>query len=500
MKKNSLLGKGYVFIKNNWWYIFIICLLIFLCYLFPYVHDDWAWGSRIGIDRLNVWFAKKDGRYAGSLLVLLLTRFRFLKSVVMVLSFSLIVFLIGKIINLKRKDCILLSIALFLLMPTTILADGVTWTSAFCNYVPPIIMILTFLYLCINYNECSKILIVFCFLLGFIGSLFIEHITILSVIFGVSAIIYLFWKKRKTVLLSGSYAIGAIIGAVVMFSNSGYRDVANNVSQYSVSRDNIIISAFKQYFSGFYKFFILNNVVLNVVFSILILWVLYLFIKNKKKISNFKKITLLSCAFVVLIFLTYTLFINLVFDTNLFVKNNYRMYVEGFMCLLFFVSTFVISVMCIDDSSVKLKVIITYFLLSFGAAPLLIVNPLGARQFFPIYVLFVLLVVLLFAYLVKKENRFIILIMKSLAFILIVFYLVIFFYVFKIDAERVRYVEKNKHSEQTVIYIPRLPSEKLMHHSSPVNEEFKRRYKLFYGIDEAVQIEVVPYKKWKKLK
>ena len=45
-----------------------------LCYLFPYTGDDWAWGSKIGIDRLNNWFENYNGRYVGNLIVLAMTR------------------------------------------------------------------------------------------------------------------------------------------------------------------------------------------------------------------------------------------------------------------------------------------------------------------------------------------------------------------------------------------------------------------------------------------
>ena len=37
-------------------YIVTFIILIFLCWMFPYTGDDWAWGSSIGIERLNTWF------------------------------------------------------------------------------------------------------------------------------------------------------------------------------------------------------------------------------------------------------------------------------------------------------------------------------------------------------------------------------------------------------------------------------------------------------------
>ena len=71
--------------NNKIWLRYIICfgLIAILCYLFPYTGDDWAWGSKIGIDRLNNWFENYNGRYVGNLIVLAMTRSNLLKAVIM---------------------------------------------------------------------------------------------------------------------------------------------------------------------------------------------------------------------------------------------------------------------------------------------------------------------------------------------------------------------------------------------------------------------------------
>ena len=61
--------------KKMMWIRYTICfgVVAVLCYLFPYTGDDWAWGSQIGIDRLNQWFendpfAKLDQAGVGKLM------------------------------------------------------------------------------------------------------------------------------------------------------------------------------------------------------------------------------------------------------------------------------------------------------------------------------------------------------------------------------------------------------------------------------------------------
>lgn len=54
--------------------IFIIIFLAIFTSLIPYACDDWAWGSSIGIERLERFFAGYNGRYLGNLIVIAITR------------------------------------------------------------------------------------------------------------------------------------------------------------------------------------------------------------------------------------------------------------------------------------------------------------------------------------------------------------------------------------------------------------------------------------------
>ena len=80
--------------KWQWGLLFFV--LCALCFLYPYTGDDWAWGSSIGIERLNTWFDNYSGRYFGNLIVLALTRSNILKTSVMSACITLIVWMITK--------------------------------------------------------------------------------------------------------------------------------------------------------------------------------------------------------------------------------------------------------------------------------------------------------------------------------------------------------------------------------------------------------------------
>ena len=115
--------------NNKIWLRYIICfgLIAILCYLFPYTGDDWAWGSKIGIDRLNNWFENYNGRYVGNLIVLAITRSNLLKAVIMSFCLTGIVALCEYIF--KRKWVFYVSCVALVLIPKLIFRQAVVWTA-----------------------------------------------------------------------------------------------------------------------------------------------------------------------------------------------------------------------------------------------------------------------------------------------------------------------------------------------------------------------------------
>ena len=94
-------------------------LIALLCWLFPYTGDDWAWGSKIGLERLHLWFDNYNGRYAGNLIVLAMTRSNLLKTVIM--SFCLIGIAFCAECIFKKKWVYYASLVMLVLMPKLIL-------------------------------------------------------------------------------------------------------------------------------------------------------------------------------------------------------------------------------------------------------------------------------------------------------------------------------------------------------------------------------------------
>ena len=124
-----------------------LIFLIFLCYLFPYTGDDWAWGSSIGEDRLQSFFEDYNGRYAGNIIVMLLTRSNIIKTIVMTVVIWGMAYLSYRIVNKEKISLFVLFIILFFAMSRTIFRQGIVWTAGFTNYAISTFLILIYFYI-----------------------------------------------------------------------------------------------------------------------------------------------------------------------------------------------------------------------------------------------------------------------------------------------------------------------------------------------------------------
>ena len=127
--------------KWQWGLLFFV--LCALCFLYPYTGDDWAWGSSIGIERLNAWFDNYSGRYFGNLIVLALTRSNILKTIVMSACITLIVWMITKTNEGKWQMATLVTILIFT-APKAVIRQSIVWTAGFSNYTTSIVLILLY--------------------------------------------------------------------------------------------------------------------------------------------------------------------------------------------------------------------------------------------------------------------------------------------------------------------------------------------------------------------
>lgn len=476
-------------------YFLIFILLFLLCYLFPYSHDDWAWGSQYGIDRLESHFEGYNGRWFGNFAVLLLTRSNLLKTFVMSLCLTGTLYYINKIIKSEKTTTILLSFLLLLATPYLVFRQGIVWTAGFSNYAISIFLCLIF----IDANKelfedkkpkISNLWLLLFVVLGFITTLFVEHITIYTVLLSIAVIIYTWIKLKKIYGFQISYFIGSILGTILMFSNSAYSQVATGNDGYrSFELSNFIISSINSFFHTIYKELIYNNTILNIVMVSLIGFVLIKWMKKNKKLNKLANIIL----FTIITFVIYST-VTRFMQVNILLK--YTKYFNGLFTILFCVAILLFVIFFIQDKVTKKRMLFTLFSIVIMTSPLFVVTPIGSRCFLPTYILLILFVCDLMNYSFKKiEEKYIIKVFIPIIIVLYIYLMSIYGYVYKVNMERIKYL---KSTEQESISLPKLPHSKYIWCPEPVNDEFMRRFKLFYQVDEDINIKFVPLKEWKK--
>jgi len=468
------------------YYVILFILLCILGYLFIYTGDDWAWGSEIGLSRLNNLFKNYNSRYLGNLTVLLLTRSNILKGLVIGSTLFGIIFLTTKIINNKRFDLLLISTILILNTPKLIFREAISWTSGFSNYATSTFLILIFFYYIKGISTKKidnklNIKTLLLLILGITTNLFIEHVTIYNTFLSIFIIIYYKIKHKEFNRNLISYFIGSITGFLIMFINlsnstGGNRNIANNIY-------NLILKICNNYFGVIYEELIYNNFIIN----ILLISFIIIIIKNIK-LNRIQKISfLISTTYII-----YSI-LNIIYPTwNIFL--NYTPHFEGIYTFFFGISTTYLLLSLITNKKIKEKIIFYILSIITITTPLLLVSPIGSRCFFITYILFILIVLELYNYLIKEKY------INNITYkIFIPIIIISLIHLFTINVTtyienkiRLNNIEKDIKNNELIIEIERFTYEDYIHgEATPTpNTLWEDRYKLFYNIPKNKKIKI----------
>lgn len=475
-------------------YIVTFIILIFLCWMFPYTGDDWAWGSSIGIERLNTWFDNYSGRYVGNLIVLALTRSNLLKTITMAFMLTGIIYFVEKLT--REKWTFYLSILLMIFLPKAIFRQAIVWTAGFSNYVTSVFF--TLIYVVYFYKifdgEKPKQRYLHCIPLGILGvinTLIVEHLTIYNVIMAMGVIIYTFIKYKKIIIQYVMYFIGTIVGTCYMFSNSVYHSISQNADGYrTMSSKGLIGQALINYFDVMYKEMYMNNLVLNGILVIICI-ILYGYLRKKERKNNLIQ----GCLWVMTVYEIYAIFsvLGLVETT----KGKHLIYLEGVATLISAAAVIIVTVWIGIKLKQWIKIVFSLCSIICLGGPLLEVTPIGSRCFFATYVFFMILICELVRLLPEdcKEKVVGYQFRKVCTCIVLTgmcFYLGIFLSIYKADRHRLNYIECKIAEGEKKIDIIHLPYESYVWTPTPGKGDiWEERYKLFYHLPADIQLNPV---------
>lgn len=473
-------------------YIALFLALLFLCFLFPYTGDDWAWGSSIGIERLINWFDNYSGRYVGNLIVLALTRSNMLKAFVMAICLTGIIFLVDRLSNQSKVGFYFIVVNL-LFMPILLLRQAVVWTSGFANYTTSIFLTLIYVFYVKEIYEderpfYSKVSIPFLFILGGVNTLIVEHLTLYNIFLSIYVIIVVYIKYKKIYIQHVSYSIGTIIGTLYMFSNSVYKSVATGKDSYRSigGEEGIVTKIFNSYVDVISREGFLNNTILNIGLCIIgvLVW------KKLKEQMSEKTKKIGNCCIVVIIAYAVTSVINEMSG----VQQLKLLRIAEAGATLAFIFAWVVLVLIIPVTYNK-RLKLLFILGSVGCmiAPLFVVTPIGSRCFFPSYIMQIYFALELYSLVGEKNKNRVSRCLKYFGLICGLSYLYlcyIYGMIFLCDQKRVAEAKNKVEAGEKVIQVENLPYEKYVWCSRPEKGSvWEERFKLFYGIDNEITIE-----------
>lgn len=274
-----------------------------------------------------------------------------------------------------------------------------------------------------------------------------------------------------------------------MFSNSVYHSVVSGSDDYRTVQGEggffeTIRSAFLDTIvpEGFFNNFVL---IIFLVGTCVVLWS-----GLKNKCSKLSKVTGSICIAVMVAFAASTLMLRIASLTAL-----ERLYSAKGAATVAFILAFIVFLFILPvDGNRKAKLF--FILLSTGCmiAPLLVVTPIGSRCFFAPYVMMLYLAMEFYSMfdsrVKKKCDQY-----SKVTIITAAVGLIFLFYIYGTisicDKERVEKAQTDAQNGVQTVQVEELPYKKYVWCSDVKKEIWQKRFKLFYGIDEAVEIEQV---------
>jgi hypothetical protein len=463
---------------------------------FPVSGDDWAWGSSIGTDRLDTHFDGYNGRWAGNLAVLALTRggrlTPFVVATVVVLTLWLLVDLSGRRTPLSYALVTLLLVA----MPVEVYRQSIAWLSGFSNYALAGLAMLVYLHAARALWEGRRRALPAPVRFPLVV---LEHVTTYLVLAGLAFVVVHALAGRGLSGEGAAWAVGIVAGAVLMFSNAAYQGVASGADAYQgvvtsaeqgVPLVDVILGIVCGWLVGV-------NAWLDTALVVLVVLVGALARRRGRGRAVTLSVVLPAVTALVLV----TTLHRLAASEELPVPARN---LSGLVVLLLLGSLLLAGVLLVADPTRRAVIVVGVLSVVVVAAPLAVVRPIGPRCFYPTYLLMVVVAVTLLAELrpdprpdggpdaggagdVATWGAWAVGVTAAGVF---VSQLVIYLVVHEASDRRVELLRARIRAGASVVTVDPLPFRSYVHAGDPIGAVWETRYKRYYHLRPSVKIVV----------
>lgn len=437
---------------------FLLLAILYLFFTFPLSGDDW---NRVDMKFLTVsdymstihrQWSNLNGRILGNLLSMLwigpLSRV-----LVRILSFGSLFLFFWKWTETRGDIAFAATLSAVLLLPIEVFRETWVWNAGFYNYIPPLVLLLFAVLLYMKTPNSSAFGMLFLqFTLFLSASLFMENITIFGFLLGLGMLGHRIYKKgRPWIALVGF--LGALLGSVIMFSSPVYHRVAADADGYRTMAMSMqgLLSTVKGNWAMFSKFLLAGNPLFIVASSVF-------FLKQSLQDERGRRGDLLL------------ILIHFLMGAGLFYWGNFARDLQMPLLNLLLHLVYYLLLLYFGYRFLGRGEWFGFFVLVMSMAllmgPLMIVTPVGARNFFSPALLHMMILAYLYRMpgrLTTGEKQLVRWVLISLILIRSVFFLIAYTSNYQIYLERIELVRTAIEEKRAEVTVPAYPYPQYIH-------------------------------------
>lgn len=212
------------------WIFFIIFALINSIFILPR-GDDFIWAVSMDFERI-IGPKTQNGRYFTSILTYFMERIPLLRIIIMTLFTAALPAVMCKLVDNSGKKFVASAAPIFMLfiIPYEISKQTIYWIAGFTNYVIGAVFSLSYICICLplfngKYEPLKKRWAIVTAILGFLGSLCVENVTIFNVLLAVFIVVFSFVNYKKVDIAHIVYFISTAVAAALMAFSSSYSSI-----------------------------------------------------------------------------------------------------------------------------------------------------------------------------------------------------------------------------------------------------------------------------------
>lgn len=377
--------------------IFLIYSIIHSCTMIM-MGDDFGWIDLHDIPSI-LSFSSQNGRYFTNFLTNLIVNYPIVKIIVMTVFTFVFPFIISRIVDNGKNRTISFSLAAaaVILVPGSILIDTLNWISGFTNYVISAELTLLYILFCIpllkgKALEKSPVWAAYTSVIGFLGALCVENITIYNICFGIFIGIYSLCRYKKLHIANITYIIFSAAGAVLMFVNQTYSSIiVSDTDDFGVRYVEFgTADIFQRIFVNIIPMYARKFYIFHIVIAISIVLLHYKKYKNidPEKNPKYAKIFIP----VIIIYAMYTLFASVSGEfVSLTAARRFEALETAFTFI--YIIALLYSFYSLGDGSDSIRRSVYLISTIIVTAPFIVVSPVTPRCFYASYVFWGLLAV-----------------------------------------------------------------------------------------------------------